>query len=64
MLGCTHFPVLAAAIRQVIGDDVAMVDSAETTAAAVADALADKCMSNDSDGEGAPAMRFFATELT
>ena len=26
VLGCTHFPVLAAAIRQVIGDDVAMVE--------------------------------------
>jgi glutamate racemase len=60
VLGCTHFPVLAAAIRQVIGDDVAMVDSAETTAAAVADALADKDMGND--GGGASSMRFFATD--
>ena len=53
VLGCTHFPVLAAAIRQVIGDDVAMVDLAETTAAAVADALADKGMSNEGGGDGA-----------
>jgi glutamate racemase len=62
VLGCTHFPVLAAAIRQVIGDDVAMVDSAETTAAAVADALADKGMSNEGGGDGASTMRFFATD--
>ena len=59
VLGCTHFPVLAAAIRQVIGGDVAIVDSAETTAGAVADALADKGMGNEASGDG--SMRFFAT---
>jgi glutamate racemase len=62
VLGCTHFPVLAAAIRQVIGDDVAMVDSAETTAAAVADALAARGMSNESGAAWASTMRFFATD--
>jgi glutamate racemase len=60
VLGCTHFPVLAAAIRQVIGDDVAMVDSAETTAAAVADALAANGMRNETGGSS--AMCFFATD--
>ena len=40
VLGCTHFPVLAAAIKEVVGADVALVDSAETTASAVAEALA------------------------
>ena len=60
MLGCTHFPVLAAAIRQVIGGNVAMVDSAETTAGAVAEALAANSMGND--GGGASSMRFFATD--
>ncbi len=35
VLGCTHFPVLAAAIRAVIPQSVRIVDSAETTAAAV-----------------------------
>jgi glutamate racemase len=60
VLGCTHFPVLAAAIRQVIGDGVAVVDSAETTAAAVVDALAARGMRNE-DG-GASSMRFFATD--
>ncbi|MGB6389292.1 MAG: glutamate racemase, partial [Methyloceanibacter sp.] len=62
VLGCTHFPVLAAAIRQVIGDDVAMVDSAETTAKAVAEALAVAAMSNDGRESGASQMRFFATD--
>jgi glutamate racemase len=60
VLGCTHFPVLAAAIRQAIGDDVTMVDSAETTAAAVAEALAVKGLRNETGGVS--AMRFFATD--
>jgi glutamate racemase len=39
VLGCTHFPVLAPAIRKVLGDRVAIVDSAETTAAALVGVL-------------------------
>jgi len=39
VLGCTHFPVLAPALRKVLGEDVAIVDSAATTAAALAAAL-------------------------
>ncbi len=35
VLGCTHFPVLAAAIRSVLPPTVQIVDSAATTAAAV-----------------------------
>ena len=62
VLGCTHFPVLAAAIRQIIGKDVTMVDSAETTAAAVAEALAAHSMGNADGGSEASRMRFFATD--
>ena len=40
VLGCTHFPVLAPAIRAALGPQVAIVDSAETTASALAEALA------------------------
>jgi glutamate racemase len=39
VLGCTHFPVLAPAIRDVLGEQVAIVDSAETTAAALVGVL-------------------------
>jgi glutamate racemase len=39
VLGCTHFPVLAPALRQALGRDVAIVDSAATTAEALAQAL-------------------------
>lgn len=40
VLGCTHFPVLQAAISAVVGPRVALVDSAETTARVVAAQLA------------------------
>ena len=36
VLGCTHFPVLAAAVRAVLPGHVSMIDSAATVAAAVA----------------------------
>lgn len=36
VLGCTHYPVLAPVLRKVIGDGVALVDSAETVAREVA----------------------------
>jgi glutamate racemase len=39
VLGCTHFPVLAAAIRAVLPPHVTMVDSAATTAVAVRNQL-------------------------
>jgi glutamate racemase len=39
LLGCTHFPALVAPIRRVVGPRVALVDSAETTAAATAERL-------------------------
>lgn len=44
VLGCTHFPVLAPALRQVLGPAVAIVDSAATTAASLADVLARRCL--------------------
>ncbi|PZN31990.1 MAG: glutamate racemase [Proteobacteria bacterium] len=41
VLGCTHFPVLLGALRRVVGPEVTIVDSAATTAAAVAAELAE-----------------------
>lgn len=40
VLGCTHFPLLCEALAQVVGPDVALVDSAQTTATATAGRLA------------------------
>jgi glutamate racemase len=39
ILGCTHFPILRAAIRCIAGEKLAIVDSASTTASAVAELL-------------------------
>lgn len=39
VLGCTHYPVLKAAIRAAVGDGVVLVDSAEEVVADVARAL-------------------------
>src|ERR1700761_601109 len=59
VLGCTHFPVLKAAIAKVAGPDVTLVDSAETTAAAVAKILKEKSLL-ESGGTGSD--RFLATD--
>jgi len=39
VLGCTHFPMLAGAIRAAIGPDIQIVDSAATTAKCVRETL-------------------------
>ncbi len=62
VLGCTHFPVLAGAIRAIIGSSVALVDSAETTASAVAEALAGNGLGSDGGAGGIATTRFFATD--
>lgn len=59
VLGCTHYPLLAKAIAEVLGPDVVLVDSAEATAVAVEDALRGEAAS----GEGAPAHRYFVTDV-
>ncbi len=41
VLGCTHYPLLKPLLRRVLGPDVALIDSAEETARAVARALRD-----------------------
>jgi glutamate racemase len=39
VLGCTHYPILRGTIEQVAGEKVTIVDSAETTATAVREAI-------------------------
>src|SRR5205807_10173179 len=41
VLGCTHYPILRSTIGNVVGDGVAIVDSAETTAACVRQMVSD-----------------------
>jgi len=42
VLGCTHFPVLAPTLRKVLGNGIAIVDSAATTADALAAVLGER----------------------
>jgi glutamate racemase len=62
VLGCTHFPVLAGAIRAVLPPQVRMVDSALTTAAAVRLRLqASETAASEISNTGA-AMTWLATD--
>jgi glutamate racemase len=59
VLGCTHFPVLKEAIAAIAGADVALIDSAETTAAAVETILRKKNLLQDGPAQ---APLFLATD--
>lgn len=59
VLGCTHFPVLADAIRAVAGGGIAIVDSANTTARHVRGLLESRQLAA-SGGEG--SVRLLATD--
>ncbi len=59
VLGCTHFPALKKTLAQVAGPGVTLVDSAQTTAQSVADALRDAGLLHD--GAATPPL-FLATD--
>ena len=58
VLGCTHYPILRGTIEQVAGDEIAIVDSAETTALSVQQALGKRAHEPDS----APRRQFLVTD--
>ena len=61
VLGCTHYPMLAEAIRNVVGPEVLLVDSAATTAEAVQEILREVHLEHPGhNGEG--RLRFFTTD--
>ncbi len=60
VLGCTHFPVLANAIKNVVGDKVSLVDSADTTAMEVHSVLESNGLRNSSVSYSAP--QFLVTD--
>ena len=71
VLGCTHFPMLAGAIRAAVGPDIQIVDSAATTAKSVRDTLQRESLMrpDPSSGNGVPSgpagtgeIRFLATD--
>jgi len=59
LLGCTHYPVLKAAIAAVAGREVALVDSAATTAGAVAELIEARGLASHG---GARTLTFLATD--
>jgi len=61
VLGCTHFPALRTVIAAVAGEGVQIVDSAATTAKAVAEQLAAAGLSAAATSS-APEVRFLATD--
>jgi glutamate racemase len=52
ILGCTHFPLLRPAIRHVVAEGTAIVDSASTTASVAAAMLAKEELLNQQQGSG------------
>lgn len=59
ILGCTHYPLLKGTIARVLGPGVALVDSAHTTAEAVAARLAEQGLARS---EGSGAVRYLLTD--
>jgi glutamate racemase len=59
ILGCTHFPYLARAIRKAAGSEIAIIDPAEETAREAANILLDSGMLNPPHAE--PVHAYFTT---
>jgi glutamate racemase len=64
VLGCTHYPLLKPLLRRVAPDHVSIVDSAESTAAAVVKLLRRAPLADPDQNERRhlPRLKFFATD--
>jgi glutamate racemase len=65
VLGCTHYPLIKPLLRRVAPEHVVIVDSAESTAQAVARQLQVKPLASSPQTESerrVPALKFFATD--
>ncbi len=60
LLGCTHYPLLSQVLREVVGPDVALVDSAAATADAVVELLHNANLA--AEPTSAPSHRFLVTD--
>ncbi|WIM06940.1 MAG: glutamate racemase [Candidatus Nitricoxidivorans perseverans] len=61
VLGCTHYPLLKPLLREVAGPEVALVDSAVTTAEQAARRLGELSLANP--GETPPDYRYVVTDV-
>jgi glutamate racemase len=66
VLGCTHYPLLKPLVQRVTPDHVSIVDSAESTACAVATRLNQLLSPTETSPERRvlPRLKFFATDST
>jgi glutamate racemase len=60
VLGCTHYPLLKPLLREVLGPDVRLIDSAEETAAETARTLDEQRLAAAVDAD--PTYRFIASD--
>ncbi|HKS07510.1 MAG TPA: glutamate racemase [Gemmatimonadaceae bacterium] len=61
VLGCTHYPLLRTVLAEVMGDGVALIDSADATAREVARVLEERKLAVSADA-AAPTHRFVASD--
>ncbi len=61
VLGCTHYPLLAGVIQEVLGSSVRLVDSALTTARAVQELLEERRLQRRDQQPG--SLSFFVTDI-
>ena len=64
VLGCTHYPLIKPLLRRVAPEHAIIVDSAESTAHAVAEQLRIKPLPSQDESErrAVPRLKFFATD--
>ncbi len=62
VLGCTHYPILRDTIESVVGDKVAIVDSAETTARCVRDIMERRAVPRAGSRGRPPLHHFLVTD--
>jgi glutamate racemase len=61
VLGCTHYPVIKSLIREIVGQDIRLVDSAEAMAEITANLLHDMHLGNPQ--RNPPEYRFYVTDV-
>lgn len=61
VLGCTHYPVIKSLIREIVGQDIRLVDSAEAMADITANLLHDMHLGNPQ--RNLPEYRFYVTDV-
>jgi glutamate racemase len=61
LLGCTHYPLLARTIARCVGGEVALIDSARETAAAVARLLEERGLAHPGERRGSRS--YYVTDL-